>query len=363
MNTTGSFHSAASESASWAAPWLTAPSPKKQRQTRPSPRYLRGEGHARGQRQVAADDAVAAQEVVLGVEEVHRAAQALRAAGLLAEQLGHDRPGRHALGVGLAVVAVGRDDVVLGLERGHRARRRPPPARCRGAESRRSCPASRPSPTPPRCGGWPASGGSTRAAWSSLGPAGLPFRCGSFPLRKTFAVVVHGRFGGNLTKSGQTRSRTPSSAAFAPIWQFCLERSAETGGKPGTWLSGASHGAGAEDDTSRLGFGRQRLAVGSRRRRTAGTRGGARTPNSASTNHAARGGKEASSVVPMSGPGGLARPPGTGRKGPCTRRCCRAGASAVMAACWAGEVMISARVTAAMQASSVSVAAASPTAA
>jgi hypothetical protein len=40
MNTTGSFHRAASDMASWAAPWLTAPSPKKQRVTLPSPLYL-----------------------------------------------------------------------------------------------------------------------------------------------------------------------------------------------------------------------------------------------------------------------------------------------------------------------------------
>ena len=40
MNTTGSFHSAASETPSWKAPWLTAPSPKKHSVTRPSPRYF-----------------------------------------------------------------------------------------------------------------------------------------------------------------------------------------------------------------------------------------------------------------------------------------------------------------------------------
>ena len=40
MKMTGSFHSAASEKASWAAPWLMAPSPKKQSVTRPSPRYF-----------------------------------------------------------------------------------------------------------------------------------------------------------------------------------------------------------------------------------------------------------------------------------------------------------------------------------
>ena len=42
-------------------------------------------------------------------------------AGLLAVELGHDRPRGDALGVRVAVLAVGRDDVVLVLERGDRA--------------------------------------------------------------------------------------------------------------------------------------------------------------------------------------------------------------------------------------------------
>jgi hypothetical protein len=45
---------------------------------------LDGEGHAGGQGDVAADDGVAAEEPLLGVEEVHRAALALGAAGQLA---------------------------------------------------------------------------------------------------------------------------------------------------------------------------------------------------------------------------------------------------------------------------------------
>ena len=87
----GSFHSAASEHASWNPPMLTAPSPKKQSVTRPSPRYLLRERDASGERDVPADDAVAAEHVVLGVEDVHRAAEPLRAAGDLAEELGHQR--------------------------------------------------------------------------------------------------------------------------------------------------------------------------------------------------------------------------------------------------------------------------------
>jgi hypothetical protein len=76
------------------------------------------ERRAGADRDVTADDPVPAQEVGLLVEDVHRAAEALHHAGLLAVQLGEDRARRHALGVRVAVLAVGRDHVVVGLERG-----------------------------------------------------------------------------------------------------------------------------------------------------------------------------------------------------------------------------------------------------
>ena len=69
--------------------------------------------HAGGQRQVAADDPVAAHEAVLEVEHVHRAAAAVRDALLAAEQLGHHAVGIRAAGERVAVRAVGRDQVVL----------------------------------------------------------------------------------------------------------------------------------------------------------------------------------------------------------------------------------------------------------
>ena len=70
------------------------------------------ERDAAGEREAAADDAVAAEEAALGVEEVHRAAAAAGAAVDAAEQLGH-----HGVRVGaarerLAVLAVGRHQVV-----------------------------------------------------------------------------------------------------------------------------------------------------------------------------------------------------------------------------------------------------------
>ena len=54
-------------------------------------RYLIFEGHAGGHGDLGAHDAVAAEQVAPGVEEVHRAALAPGAARGLAEQLGHQR--------------------------------------------------------------------------------------------------------------------------------------------------------------------------------------------------------------------------------------------------------------------------------
>src|SRR5206468_9708065 len=82
---------------------------------------LRGERGPRRDRYVTADDAVTAEEVRRLVEQVHRPAEPLHEAGLLAVQLGHDRPRRDTLRIRVAVLAIGRDDVVLLLERGDRA--------------------------------------------------------------------------------------------------------------------------------------------------------------------------------------------------------------------------------------------------
>ena len=82
---------------------------------------LGGEGDAGGERDVAADDGVAAEEALVDVEEVHRAALALGAAGGLAEHLGHGGAGVHAAGEGVAVVAVGGDHVIVFAEGADRA--------------------------------------------------------------------------------------------------------------------------------------------------------------------------------------------------------------------------------------------------
>ena len=63
-------------------------------------------------RQVPADDAPAAVEAALHVEQVHRAAIAPRDAGRLAEQLRHDRVGSEPTRERRSVVAVAREQVV-----------------------------------------------------------------------------------------------------------------------------------------------------------------------------------------------------------------------------------------------------------
>src|ERR1041384_1790750 len=94
MKTTGSFQSAARLSVSPNRPRLAGPAPDRPQGALAQPLVVGGERHPGGQRQVAADDPVAAHEAVLEVEHVHRAAAAVRDAVLAPEQLGD-----HAVGV------------------------------------------------------------------------------------------------------------------------------------------------------------------------------------------------------------------------------------------------------------------------
>lgn len=73
---------------------------------------------AGSERDVPTDDAVAAQHPVLGVEQMHRAAEATRASRRFAEELGHQLAWAHAARQRDAVIAVRADDVVARLERG-----------------------------------------------------------------------------------------------------------------------------------------------------------------------------------------------------------------------------------------------------
>ena len=77
------------------------------------PLVFEGVGESEAQWGLAADDAVAAPEMFRRGEEVHGAALALGAAGEFALQLGHELAHAHADGEGVAMVAVGGDDVVV----------------------------------------------------------------------------------------------------------------------------------------------------------------------------------------------------------------------------------------------------------
>src|SRR5581483_101757 len=73
---------------------------------------LMREGEAGAERYLGTDDAVAAVELLLGAEHVHRAALALGVSAGATRELGHDALGVHAAGEHMAVVAVGGDDGV-----------------------------------------------------------------------------------------------------------------------------------------------------------------------------------------------------------------------------------------------------------
>jgi len=76
-------------------------------------RLERGPG---GKCKVAADDAPAPEEPPLDIEEVHRTAQAARAAGVFTEKLCHRGVGRHSASERDAMVAVRLKDVVAIFE-------------------------------------------------------------------------------------------------------------------------------------------------------------------------------------------------------------------------------------------------------
>ena len=65
---------------------------------------------------MTANNAVPAEEVRVAVEQVHGATLAAHDAVDAAEQLRHDGSRRHATGERLAVIAVGRDHVVVGAQ-------------------------------------------------------------------------------------------------------------------------------------------------------------------------------------------------------------------------------------------------------
>ena len=81
------------------------------------PRYRLAKARPGAERNLRADDAVAAEEALLDGEHVHRAALALGIAAAAAGQLRHHALRVHAAGQHMAVVAVAGDDLVAGFER------------------------------------------------------------------------------------------------------------------------------------------------------------------------------------------------------------------------------------------------------
>ena len=122
MKTTPTFHTAAMLSASWNVPMLVAPSPKNVSATCLAPE-LGGVRGAERDRQTGADDRERAEQSRFDVGEVHRAADALAAAGRAAHQLGEARLHRNPARQRVAVPAIGDRQVVVGPHRRDRADR------------------------------------------------------------------------------------------------------------------------------------------------------------------------------------------------------------------------------------------------
>src|SRR5260370_17634925 len=76
------------------------------------------EGHSRRERNVRANDRVSAVHVIFLVEEMHRTAEALRAAGRFAKEFGHTRVGAGSARERVSVIAICGDDVIVLAHRG-----------------------------------------------------------------------------------------------------------------------------------------------------------------------------------------------------------------------------------------------------
>ena len=81
------------------------------------------EANSRRDRNVTADDPVSAEEVRVGIENVHGAALTTGAAGVAAKELGHDCPRTDPARESLSVVAISRDYVIIGADHRHHAGR------------------------------------------------------------------------------------------------------------------------------------------------------------------------------------------------------------------------------------------------
>ncbi len=75
-----------------------------------------GKGDAGAERDLGRHNAMAAVEIFLDAEHVHRAAFPLGVAAASASQFGHDALGVHAAGQHMPVIAVSGDDLIAGFE-------------------------------------------------------------------------------------------------------------------------------------------------------------------------------------------------------------------------------------------------------
>ena len=115
--TTGSFHTTAKFSASWKAPILVVPSPKKQTETSLCAEILRAPRGAVGDAEMRADDGVGAHHAVLDRGQVHRAALAAHQPAVALHQLAEHLLHRRAARERVRVAAIGAEGEVAGLHR------------------------------------------------------------------------------------------------------------------------------------------------------------------------------------------------------------------------------------------------------
>ena len=128
MNSTGSFHTAARFAASWKSPSLVAAVAAERRRHARLAAQLRRERQPVGHRKHRAEMTDHPDDVMLQRAEVERPIASLRESALFAEQLPEQHRQFDAARREDADVAVQRQDVVVGLERRTRRRRRWPPA-------------------------------------------------------------------------------------------------------------------------------------------------------------------------------------------------------------------------------------------
>ena len=120
-NSTGNFQMLAMFNASWKAPLLLAPSPKKATLTRSDFARRNAYADARRHQQARSDDAAGAEHANFGRKDVHAAATSVRAAARAAEQLGDQFARRNAFGQRVTVAAMGAEHRVVGAQVGAHA--------------------------------------------------------------------------------------------------------------------------------------------------------------------------------------------------------------------------------------------------